>query len=129
MGIQGLGTDIVEVARIERLLRDKGDEFKARVFTPHEIEYCNARPKPAPHFAARFAAKEAFMKAIGTGWAKGVGFTDIGVRNNPDGKPELEIAGEARRIIDGKGPSFLWLSMSHTNEYATATVIIESTGT
>jgi holo-[acyl-carrier protein] synthase len=128
MAILGIGTDIVEVARIERLLRDKGGEFLARVFTPTEVEYCNARPKPGPHFAARFAAKEAFMKAIGTGWAKGVGFGEIGVENNSDGKPRLVLTGEAQSFMDGKGPSFLWLSLSHTKDYATATVVIESTG-
>jgi len=126
MAILGLGTDIVEVARIDRLLREKGDEFLSRVFTAREVEYCRAKPKPAPHFAARFAAKEAFMKAIGTGWAKGVGFAEIGVTNNEDGKPELEVTGQARSIIDGSGPSFLWLSLSHTADYATATVIIEA---
>ena len=125
MTMLGLGTDIVDVARIEKLLHDKREEFLARVFTPTEIEYCRGKARPSVHFAARFAAKEAFMKAIGTGWAKGVGFSQIGVCNNEDGKPALEISGEAKAVLDGLGPSFLWLSMSHTREYATATVIIE----
>ena len=126
MAILGLGTDIVEVARIEKLLKDKREEFLARVFTPTETEYCRGKARPHIHFAARFAAKEAFMKAIGTGWAKGVGFNQIGVCNNEDGKPSLEISGEAKGVLDGLGPSFLWLSISHASEYATATVIIES---
>jgi holo-[acyl-carrier protein] synthase len=125
MAILGLGTDIVEVERIERLLKDKREEFLARVFTPTEIEYCRSKARPAIHFAARFAAKEAFMKAIGTGWSQGVGFGQIGVCNNEEGKPCLEITGEAAKILDGFGPSFLWLSMSHTQRYATATVVIE----
>ncbi|MCB9895253.1 MAG: holo-ACP synthase [Planctomycetes bacterium] len=125
MAILGLGTDIVEVARIDKLLQDKRQEFLARVFTPIEIEYCRAKARPEIHFAARFAAKEAFMKAIGTGWSQGVGFSQIGVVNNEDGKPALEITGEAKTVLDGLGPSFLWLSMSHTREYATATVVIE----
>ncbi|MBX3460995.1 MAG: holo-ACP synthase [Planctomycetes bacterium] len=126
MAILGIGTDIVEVARIERLLRDKGDDFKARVFTPAEIDYCRNKANPALHYAGRFAAKEAFMKAIGTGWAKGVGFGEIGVLNNDEGKPALHVSGEAKKVLDGFGPSFLWLSISHTRQYATATVIIES---
>jgi holo-[acyl-carrier protein] synthase len=126
MAILGLGTDIVEVARIEKLLKDKREEFLARVFTPTEIEYCHGKARPQIHFAARFAAKEAFMKAIGTGWAKGVGFNQIGVCNNEDGKPTLKITGEAKAVLDGLGPSFLWISISHAREYATATVVIET---
>lgn len=126
MAIMGIGTDIVDVARIEKLLRDKRDEFLARVFTPEEVAYCDGKARPAIHFAARFAAKEALMKAIGTGWAKGVGFGDIRVVNDPDGKPGLQTHGETKRILDGFGPSFLWLSLSHTKEYAMAVVVIES---
>ena len=126
MAILGIGTDIVEVSRIEKLLHEKRKEFLARVFTPTEIDYCRGKARPEIHFAARFAAKEAFMKAIGTGWAKGVGFNQIGVCNTEDGKPVLEIDGEAKAVLDGFGPSFLWLSMSHTREYATATVVIEA---
>ncbi|MBZ0137543.1 MAG: holo-ACP synthase [Planctomycetes bacterium] len=125
MAILGLGTDIVEVARIEKLLKDKREEFLARVFTPTEIEYCRGKARPHIHFAARFSAKEAFMKAIGTGWAKGVGFNQIGVTNNEDGKPTLEITGEAKAVLDGLGPSVLWISISHAREYAMATVVIE----
>ena len=125
MAILGIGTDIIEVGRIEKLLTDKRQEFLDRVFTPTEVEYCRGTARPAVHFAARFAAKEAFMKAIGTGWSQGVGFSQIGVTNNEDGKPCLEITGEAKAILGGLGPSVLWLSMSHTREYATATVVIE----
>jgi holo-[acyl-carrier protein] synthase len=125
MAILGIGTDIIEVARIEKLLRDKPDEFLSRVFTPAEIDYCAAKARPAVHYAGRFAAKEAFMKALGTGWAKGVGFGEIGVLNNEEGKPALHIAGEAKKMLDGLGPSFLWLSLSHTRDHATATVVIE----
>lgn len=126
MAILGIGTDIVDVARIEKLLTDKREEFLERVFTPTEIAYCGGKAREAVHFAARFAAKEAFMKAIGTGWAKGVGFNQIGVSNNEEGKPGLSVTGEAKELLDGLGPSFLWLSLSHTRDYATATVVIES---
>ncbi len=126
MAILGIGTDIVEVKRIEKLLAGKREEFLSRVFSKSEASYCEAKAKPAIHFAARFAAKEAFMKALGTGWAKGVGFQDITVSNNDDGKPSLEIGGKARVLLDEKGPTWLWLSLSHTREFAMAVAVIES---
>jgi holo-[acyl-carrier protein] synthase len=126
MAIIGIGTDIVEVKRIEKLLASKREEFLSRVFSRKEAAYCEAKAKPAIHFAARFAAKEAFMKALGTGWAKGVGFRDITVSNNDDGKPSLEIVGKARVLLDEKGPTWLWLSLSHTREFAMAVAVIES---
>lgn len=129
MAILGIGTDIVDVARIEKLLRDKRDDFLARVFAAPEVVYCDSKARAAVHFAARFAAKEAFMKAIGTGWAKGVGFAEITVANDPDGKPSLRVTGQAKNILDGFGPSFLWLSLSHTREYAMAVVVIETSET
>ncbi len=125
MAILGMGTDIVDVARIERLLADKREEFLDRVFTPTEVAYCGGKAREGVHFAARFAAKEAFMKAVGTGWAKGVSFNQIGVKNNDEGRPELSVTGEAKKLLDGLSPSFLWVSLSHTREHATATVIIE----
>lgn len=126
MAILGIGTDIVEVKRIEKLLASKREEFLSRVFSKAEARYCEAKARPAVHFAARFAAKEAFMKALGTGWAKGVGFGDITVRNDDEGKPSLEIAGKARELLDEKGPTWLWLSLSHTREFALAVAVIES---
>lgn len=126
MAILGIGTDIVEVKRIEKLLAGKREEFLSRVFSKREASYCQAKAKPAIHFAARFAAKEAFMKALGTGWAKGVGFREITVSNNEDGKPALEISGKARELLDEKGPTWLWLSLSHTREFAMAVAVIES---
>jgi len=126
MAILGIGTDIIEVKRIEKLLAGKREEFLSRVFSRAEASYCEAKARPAIHFAARFAAKEAFMKALGTGWAKGVGFQDITVSNNEDGKPSLEIAGKARVLLDEKGPTWLWLSLTHTREFAMAVAVIES---
>lgn len=126
MAILGIGTDIVEVKRIEKLLAGKREEFLSRVFSKREASYCEAKAKPAIHFAARFAAKEAFMKALGTGWAKGVGFGDITVSNDDDGKPSLDVTGRARELLDEKGPTWLWLSLSHTHEFAMAVAVIES---
>lgn len=125
MAIVGIGTDLVEVPRIHRLLSNKA-EFLSRVFTANETAYCQPKPKPEIHFAARFAAKEAFMKAIGTGWAKGVGFDQIEVSTDDDGKPILTITGEAKAYMDNLGATKVWVSLSHTAQHATATVILES---
>ncbi len=126
MAIIGIGTDLVEVKRIEKLLAGKREEFLSRVFTPAEAAYCEAKARPSLHFAARFAAKEAFMKALGTGWAKGVGFGDIVIVNDESGQPGYEIAGETRKLLDSRGPTWLWLSISHTREFAMAVAVIES---
>lgn len=126
MAILGIGTDIVEVKRIEKLLAASREEFFSRVFAPSEVAYCLAKARPAIHLAARFAAKEAFMKALGTGWARGVGFGQIVVANDEDGRPGLEVTGKARELLDAMGPTWLWLSISHTREFAMATAVIES---
>lgn len=126
MAIVGIGTDIVDVARIQKLLDEKPEEFLSRVFTEIEVNYCRSKKRPAVHYAARFAAKEAFMKAIGTGWAKGVGFSQVGIINDDDGAPSLIITGQALTCMTDKGANFAHISASHTHEYATATVILES---
>ncbi|MHC4840912.1 MAG: holo-ACP synthase [Planctomycetota bacterium] len=127
MAIVGIGTDIVDVARIQKLLDEKPDEFLSRVFTETEIDYCRTKKRPAVHYAARFAAKEAFMKAIGTGWAKGVGFGQIGVINDDDGAPSLVLTEQALTCMADAGATKTHVTASHTNEYATATVILENT--
>lgn len=128
MAILGIGTDIVEVSRIKRMLDDKRELFLSRVYTAAEVAYCTARARPEQHFAARFAAKEAFLKALGTGWAQGAGFAEVAVDNDAQGRPQLVTSGRAKELLDGLGPSFLWVSLSHTSEYATATVLIEGRG-
>lgn len=125
MGIVGIGSDIVEVARIRKLLQDKREEFLKRVFTREEIEYCESRARPEIHFAARFAAKEALMKAIGTGWSQGVGFGQIRIHNNDEGRPDLTVSDVAAEMVKALGGRRLWVTLSHTKEVAMATVIIE----
>lgn len=98
-----------------------------RVFTEAEAAYALARPRPETHLAARFAAKEALMKALGTGWSEGVGFREIEVVNQESGAPELRLSGVAKQKIEQDGPVKLWVSLSHTNNHAMATVIVETT--
>jgi len=127
MSIVGHGVDIVNVARIDRSIEAHGEQFLARIFTDVERAYCEDRPKrKTEHYAARFAAKEAALKCIGTGWSKGIAWTDVGVVNDDFGVPRLVVAGKAREIADQMGISVWHVSLSHTSELAMASVIASS---
>ena len=121
----GLGIDLVEVGRIRDMLTKHGDRFKARTFTPGEIAYCDSCADPAMHYAARFAAKEAAAKAIGTGlWAQGVDWKDIEVVRESSGKPTLHLHGSARGHAEQQGVTSLLISLTHTRDLAMAQVIL-----
>src|SRR6266480_1888185 len=96
MEIVGIGTDIVECLRIGRMVQQHGELFLTRVYTPREIRYCQRRKHATEHFAGRWAAKEAVFKCLGTGWRRGLCWTDLEVRNDPDGKPGIYLRGAAR---------------------------------
>jgi holo-[acyl-carrier protein] synthase len=120
----GIGTDIIEIQRVaEKLRRTKG--LKTRVFTPREIAYCESKARSAEHFAARFAAKEAFLKAIGTGWRGGYRFVDIEILNNAQGKPELVIQGKVKDFCKENGITGFHVTLSHIREVAKAVVVLE----
>ncbi len=121
--ITGIGTDITEVSRIEKAIERQGEQFIRRIFTANEIKYCSSMKYPAQHYAARFAAKEAFLKAIGTGWSKGACWTDIEIGRNEEGSPFLVISGKTLELAQKSGCSGFFLSLSHTDNYATAQVI------
>src|SRR6187549_209228 len=91
MTIFGIGTDIVECLRIAQMVERHGELFLTRVYTPHEIEYCSARKAANQHYAGRWAAKEAVLKAIGTGWSRGISWTDVEVRNELEGNPRISL--------------------------------------
>lgn len=124
--IYGLGTDIVEVDRIAGSLSKKG--FRELVFTPKEIAYCEQQTHNAQHYAARFAAKEALLKAMGTGWGNngGVHFNEIEITNNAAGKPLLELIGNAAARYEQLQIKQILVSLSHISSTAIATVIIET---
>jgi holo-[acyl-carrier protein] synthase len=124
--IVGIGVDIVEIEKIERAMIRRGDRLRARAFTPLEIEYCEARANKYQHYAARFAAKEAVFKAISTGWRQGVGWNDVEVANQLSGKPFLILRGKTLEFSSQLGARRYWLSLSHTDHYAVAQVILES---
>ena len=124
--IVGLGVDITEVDRIEAAIKRHGRPFLERLFTPTEITYCEKHRHSAERFAGRFAAKEAAMKALGTGWAHGVRWVDIEVVREPSGKPTLKLSGASREIADRLGVKNIALTITHTGNTALAQVIFES---
>lgn len=121
--IRGLGTDIVEVDRIARMMVDHGDHFLERVFTAGEIAHCRPRREAAQHFAGRWAAKEAVMKALGTGFTKDVGWTDIEIQVLTSGQPVIVLHGSTRDYADRVGIGEVLITISHTRSFATATAI------
>ncbi len=127
--IIGLGTDIVDVERIARMIANHGDHFLARVFTKAEIAHCQPRRDPAPHYAGRWAAKEAVMKVLGTGFTNEVGWTDIEVLVKPSGQPYIELHGTTLDVATRLGINEILVSISHTKNYATATAIGMATKT
>jgi holo-[acyl-carrier protein] synthase len=124
--IVGLGMDITEVDRIDAAMKRHGRAFLERIFTPSEIAYCEKYRNRAERFAGRFAAKEAAMKALGTGWARGVRWVDIEVVREPGGKPALKLLGASRDIADHLGVTNIVLTITHSGNTALAQVIFES---
>jgi holo-[acyl-carrier protein] synthase len=123
--IFGIGVDVVHVSRIDSLLRRWGDRFLHRVFTEKEIQYCFLRKKPAPHFAVRFAAKEAFLKALGVGYSQGVRWKDIEVISHVSGRPEIQLRNRTKTLSHRHGVKRIHLSMSHDGTYGFVQVILE----
>lgn len=121
--ILGIGTDIAEVARIAKSATDT--RFRERVFSPYEITYCESKANKGESYAARFAAKEAFFKAIGTGWRGGLSFNEVEVQNDELGKPSLHLLGETALVASEKNIKTIHLSLSHTKELAVAMVVLE----
>ena len=121
--ILGIGMDLCEVDRIRRLLEKDRDRFVRRVFSRRESAYCDARRRPAIHYAARFAAKEAFLKAVGTGWR--LGWWQVEVVRSSAGPPELSVTGEAADLLKRRGVDRILLTLTHTDSTAAAVVVLE----
>lgn len=124
MSVIGIGLDLVEVSRIRDLLERHGDRFKDRTFTTGEIAYCDKCADPAMHYAARFAAKEAGAKALGTGFADGVTWHDIEVTRAENGAPALVFHGGAATLAKSRGVTTALVSLTHTKDTAAAQVVL-----
>lgn len=123
--ILGVGIDIIEVARIRSSFERFGDRFLQRILLPGEIRYCLSNKFPAPHIAARFAAKEAVSKAFGTGIGRYLSWHDIEVMRKESGEPYLILHGAGRKLLETRGGSLGHLSLSHTEAYAAAVAVLE----
>lgn len=114
---------MVECARLQEMIDRHGDRFLSRVFTPTELEYCGARKRRIEHLAGRFAAKEAVLKALGTGWRGGIAWTDVEIVAAPSGQPLVRLAGECRRVADRLRLARVLVSISHIGTHAVASAI------
>jgi holo-[acyl-carrier protein] synthase len=126
MRIIGIGVDLVDCNRIQNSIDRFGERFLKRVFTEGEIAYSNSMKFPARHLAARFAAKEALSKAFGTGIGKAMGWRDLDVRKKESGEPYVVLSGGAERMANEQEVGRVWVSLSHTDESAMATIVLEA---
>jgi holo-[acyl-carrier protein] synthase len=124
--IVGTGIDIAEVPRISQAIERFGQRFLLRIFTEGEMRYCDAKANRVERYAARFAAKEAAMKALGTGWNHGVRWRDCEVIRQPGGRPSMKFHGKAAEFAERLGARNIALSLTHTVEQAMAQVILEN---
>ncbi len=124
--ITGIGIDVVQNDRIRGSIQRFGDRFLNRIYTQGEIDYCKNRSQPEIHYAARFAAKEAAFKALGTGWAAGVQWKDVEIERLPSGKPELHLHGEALNHAVSAGAVRFHVSLTHDQLVSCAVVILEA---
>ena len=120
MQIYGIGTNIVECLRIAKMIERYGENFICRIYTDHEIQHCRAKAFATQQYAGHWAAKEAVMKAMGTGWVRGISWRDIEIYSEPAGKQIVRLAGQARTICEEKGISDVLISISHCRTHATA---------
>ncbi len=125
MGIVGIGSDVLDIKRMASSGEKYGDRLYRRLFTPEEIAYCESKGRPQEHYAARFAAKEAALKALGVGWARGVTWVDVEIVRQEKGPPTLRFSGVAKELAEALGVRRAHLSLSHTRELAMANVILE----
>ena len=123
--IRGLGIDLVAVSRIEEVFSRHGERFLKRLFTESEVAYCARHPEPARHWVARFAVKEAGMKALGTGWSGGITFKSIEVVNLPSGQPTLVLHGASAERAQAMGATKAHVTITHDGGFAMACVVLD----
>ena len=123
--IFGIGADVVQISRIHSVSNRWGDRFLRRVFTKRESQYCQSQKNPAPHFAVRFGAKEAFLKALGVGYSEGVRWKDIEVVRSDSGRPAIQLHNHTKSLSQRHKVSGIHLSMSHDGDYGFVQVVLE----
>lgn len=128
MKIVGIGLDLVKISRVRDLADTWQDRFLDRVYSPAERDYCLARAAPYASLAGRFAAKEAILKALGTGWSRGIRWQDIEVLNDQAGRPRAVVGGRAAALLREAGVTAVHVSLSHDTDYAVAEAILTSDG-
>lgn len=123
--IVGIGTDLVEIAQLEKTIAQFKERFFSRIYLPKELAYCQQMKQPLPHYAARFAAKEAVSKAFGTGIGEEIGWQDIEIaRNKQTSTPEIILHNKGQKLAAARGVKQIFLSLSHTTHYAVAHVVL-----
>jgi holo-[acyl-carrier protein] synthase len=123
MNLVAHGIDLVDCKRLAEAIGRHGERFLNRIYTKNELAYCRGRKRELEHLAGRFAAKEAVLKLLGTGWKDGIAWTDIEVVNTPSGKPVVKLTGQCRLIADQQGLSSILISISHIDTHAIASAI------
>jgi holo-[acyl-carrier protein] synthase len=123
--IFGIGTDIIEVKRVGEMVA-RGRQYLETIFTEKEMDYCEAKARKSEHYAARYAAKEAILKALGTGWRGGLAYSDIEITNEESGKPQVFVRGKVKIFFDSQKIRRTSISLSHTKEIAIAFIILEN---
>lgn len=129
MNLINIGTDIVECQRVARMIERHGEQFLCRVYTPMEIEYCQSHRLSTERFAGRFAAKEAILKVLGTGWRQGISWLDMEIQNRRTGQPIVALGGVARMHAERFRIGTIHISISHTRSYAVAMAAAVESGT
>jgi len=119
----GIGTDITECLRIAKMIERHAESVVNRVYTPREIHYCQTRKQSTEHFTGRWAAKEAVLKALGTGWRRGIGWRDVEILNEADGRPVVYVHGGVKHVVEQLGITRLQVSISHCRTHAIALAI------
>jgi holo-[acyl-carrier protein] synthase len=123
MSVVAHGIDMVDCRRMEEMKDRYGERFLRRVFTPAELAYCLGRKRQIEHLAGRFAAKEAVLKVLGTGWRQGINWTDVEVVNEPSGQPRVRLAGRCRQLADERNIADILVSISHIETHAIASAV------
>ncbi len=126
--IIGIGTDIQAIERVQQAIERTGEAFLKKTFSNEEMAYCRQQRRWAQHFAVRFCAKEAFLKALATGWSQGIRWTEVEVAKTASGCPALKLSGKAAELAATRGVKKTWVTLAHSDDYATATVILEGEG-